>query len=80
MSDETVSSSPATNTAISRGAVVQGVLRLCKGFGSALARRRTRMSLGELDDYLLKDIGLSRSDIDRIAFTNSIIKRKGNRE
>ncbi len=30
-------------------------------------RARTRKSLYALDDHMLKDMGISRSDIDRIA-------------
>lgn len=32
-----------------------------------MAERRTRMSLSALDDHLLKDIGISRGIIDRVA-------------
>jgi uncharacterized protein YjiS (DUF1127 family) len=34
---------------------------------AAIERRRTRAELGKLDDYLLKDMGIARSDIERIA-------------
>lgn len=30
-----------------------------------LARRRERLDLAQLDDHLLKDIGLSRADVER---------------
>jgi uncharacterized protein YjiS (DUF1127 family) len=33
----------------------------------AIERRRIRKALGKLNDYMLKDIGISRSDIERIA-------------
>jgi uncharacterized protein YjiS (DUF1127 family) len=32
-----------------------------------LERRRVRRALGKLDDYMLKDMGIARSDIERIA-------------
>ena len=34
---------------------------------AAIMRYKTRATLYALDDHLLKDIGVSRSDIDRIA-------------
>ncbi len=34
---------------------------------AAIERRRIRTALGSLDDYLLKDMGIARSDIERIA-------------
>ncbi len=34
---------------------------------AAIERRRIRWALGKLDDYMLKDMGISRSDIERIA-------------
>jgi uncharacterized protein YjiS (DUF1127 family) len=33
----------------------------------ATQRRRDRTALGKLDDYMLKDIGISRADIERIS-------------
>lgn len=36
-----------------------------KGFRQFLERRRTRLMLSRLSDDQLKDIGLSRSDIER---------------
>ena len=33
---------------------------------AAMERRRVRAVLGELDDYMLKDIGIARSDIESI--------------
>lgn len=47
-----------------------------------MAERRTRLSLSALDDHLLKDIGISRSIIDRVARTpadgHSFTDRAGN--
>lgn len=34
---------------------------------AAVERRRIRAALGKLDDYMLKDMGIARSDIERIA-------------
>ncbi|HUQ37629.1 MAG TPA: DUF1127 domain-containing protein [Aestuariivirga sp.] len=34
---------------------------------AAIERRRIRSALGKLDDYMLKDMGIARSDIERIA-------------
>ena len=34
---------------------------------AATERRRVRAALGKLDDHLLKDMGIARSDIERIA-------------
>jgi uncharacterized protein YjiS (DUF1127 family) len=34
---------------------------------AAIERHRVRAALGRLDDYMLKDMGIARSDIERIA-------------
>lgn len=34
---------------------------------AVIERRRIRGGLGKLDDYMLKDMGIARSDIERIA-------------
>ena len=34
---------------------------------AAIERRRVRSALGKLDDYMLKDMGIARSDVERIA-------------
>ena len=34
---------------------------------AATERRRIRAALGKLDDFMLKDMGIARSDIERIA-------------
>ena len=36
------------------------------GLNSIFMRRRTRKVLSELDDRLLRDIGLTRSDVDKL--------------
>ena len=34
---------------------------------AVIERRRIRSALGKLDDYMLKDMGIVRSDVERIA-------------
>ncbi len=34
---------------------------------AAIERRRIRAALGRMDDYMLKDMGIARADIERIA-------------
>jgi uncharacterized protein YjiS (DUF1127 family) len=34
---------------------------------AAIERRRIRAALGRLDNYMLKDLGIARSDIEKIA-------------
>ena len=46
-------------------AVIIGAAR--KKIAAAIERRRVRLALGRLDDYMLKDMGIARSDIERIA-------------
>jgi uncharacterized protein YjiS (DUF1127 family) len=50
-----------------RGAAVQSISRFISGFVGSIAKRmrddRTRRELMELDDRMLSDIGLSRSDL-----------------
>jgi uncharacterized protein YjiS (DUF1127 family) len=36
-------------------------------FFNVMTRRKTRAALSALDDHLLKDIGISRGEIDRVA-------------
>jgi uncharacterized protein YjiS (DUF1127 family) len=45
--------------------IIAVVLR--EKIAAAIERRRIRGALGKLDDYMLKDMGISRSDIERIA-------------
>jgi uncharacterized protein YjiS (DUF1127 family) len=56
-----------TGSLLLRGylAVIIGAAR--KRIAAALEQRRTRSALGKLDDYMLKDMGIARSDIERIA-------------
>ena len=43
------------------------IIALREKIGAAIERRRIRGALGKLDDYMLKDMGIARSDIERIA-------------
>ena len=43
------------------------VFALHRKIAAAIERRRIRGALGKLDDYMLKDMGIARSDIERIA-------------
>ena len=46
-------------------AITFAVLR--EKIAAVIERRRIRGTLNKLDDYMLKDVGISRSDIERIA-------------
>ncbi len=48
------------------GKVAQLALALPLKLSAAVSRRRTCLSLHQLEDYMLKDIGISRSEIDRL--------------
>lgn len=43
------------------------IVALPEKIAAAIERRRMRGALNRLDDYLLKDMGISRSDIERIS-------------
>ncbi|MEP6827360.1 MAG: DUF1127 domain-containing protein [Aestuariivirga sp.] len=45
---------------------VSAVSRLVRTITAALERARVRASLRQLDDHILKDMGISRSEIDWI--------------
>jgi uncharacterized protein YjiS (DUF1127 family) len=47
--------------------VSAAIVALPEKIAAAIERRRIRGALNRLDDYLLKDMGISRSDIERIA-------------
>lgn len=40
---------------------------LCEKLAAAIERRRISSALGKLDNFMLKDMGVTRSDIERIA-------------
>lgn len=57
--------SPATRVSSPPGATFLGsVIRSLMEFAKALQHRREIMHLAELDDRMLKDIGLARSDVE----------------
>lgn len=43
------------------------IVALREKIAAAIERRRIRGALNKLDDYMLKDMGIVRSDIERIA-------------
>ncbi len=43
------------------------VFVLREKIAAAVERRRIRTALNKLDDYMLKDMGIARADIERIA-------------
>ena len=43
------------------------VVALREKIAAAIERRKIRGALGKMDDYMLKDMGITRSDIERIA-------------
>ncbi|HZP20975.1 MAG TPA: DUF1127 domain-containing protein [Bauldia sp.] len=48
--------------------LIAGLLfAMAEGFTAWRMRRRTNFELGKLDDWLLRDIGLSRSDLPKAA-------------
>ena len=56
-----------TRFAFFRNVVAVIACALHEKITAAIERRRIRAALGRLDDYMLKDMGISRSDIDRIS-------------
>src|SRR5260221_13418229 len=64
MSEQSATTPPST---IFVGAIVRAVFGLSKAIATAAVRHRTYGALSSLDDHILKDIGISRSDIEGIA-------------
>lgn len=58
---------PAKTTACFPQARSNFLRTLAAKITAAIEQRRVRAALGKLDDYMLKDMGIARSDIDRIA-------------
>jgi uncharacterized protein YjiS (DUF1127 family) len=50
-----------------RDAMVTVAFALHRKIAGAIERRRIRSELHGLDDYMLKDMGITRADIERIA-------------
>jgi uncharacterized protein YjiS (DUF1127 family) len=59
MPDKTTATLLPAKSAFLRAAIAK--------IAAALERRKIRSALGKLDDYMLKDMGIARSDIERIA-------------
>jgi uncharacterized protein YjiS (DUF1127 family) len=57
---------PRLKSATLLGKVAQAALALPVKLSAAMNRRRTCLSLHQLEDYMLKDIGISRSEIDSL--------------
>ena len=55
-----------TRTALFRDVMAIIVFALGKEIAAAIQRRRDRATLHALDDRMLKDMGISRCDIDRL--------------
>jgi uncharacterized protein YjiS (DUF1127 family) len=47
------------------GAILQLATALARAADAGISRRRQRRALAELNDHLLRDIGLSRDDVGR---------------
>ena len=67
MSYKAASTFLQTRTPFFRNVMAIITVTLRKKIASANERSKTRRALNSLDDYLLKDMGISRCDIDRIA-------------
>lgn len=59
----------SATAAADRQLIRAGIASLASLARQALLRRKVRKALHALDDHLLKDIGISRSDIERISCT-----------
>jgi uncharacterized protein YjiS (DUF1127 family) len=47
--------------------ITANIVAVPEKIAAAIVRNRMRAALNRLDDYLLKDMGISRSDIERIS-------------
>jgi uncharacterized protein YjiS (DUF1127 family) len=56
-----------SRSAPSRAVMATFAIGIVKRCAAIVKRRSVRKTLEALDDHMLKDIGISRSDIDRIA-------------
>ncbi|KQU76295.1 hypothetical protein ASC75_01345 [Aminobacter sp. DSM 101952] len=64
--------SPAVAFVLSQGARIRLVI---EAYLARRAHHRALRNLSELDDYLLKDIGVARCEIDSLAYGSSERKR-----
>ncbi len=58
---------PAKTTACFPQARANFLRTAAAKIAASIERRRVRAALGKLDDCMLKDMGIARSDIERIA-------------
>ncbi|HLA02392.1 MAG TPA: DUF1127 domain-containing protein [Aestuariivirga sp.] len=68
---------PGINHAVQNRVVATTVVALCEKIAVAIERRGTRTALNKLDDYMLKDMGIVRTDIERIAMPATLKGRSG---
>ena len=61
------------------GYVGRGILRLWHAYRAHRERRAAKAQLMALDDHMLKDIGLDRSEIDSVLLDTSQDRRRGTR-
>jgi uncharacterized protein YjiS (DUF1127 family) len=67
MSYKAASTFLQTSSAVFRNVIAIIVVASREKIAATIERRRTRFALNALDDYMLKDMGISRTDIERIA-------------
>ena len=63
---KTASTFPQSKSVFFR-AIAIIIVALREKISAAIDRRRIRGALSKMDNYMLKDMGISRSDIERIA-------------
>ena len=61
----------SATAAADRQLVRAGIASLARLARQAVQRRKVQKALHALDDHMLKDIGISRSDIERISRTST---------
>ena len=65
MNDSAIESEPATDTATG-GSLLAGAKRAIENLRHANAERRLRRDLADLDDSILRDIGVATDEIGRV--------------
>ena len=58
----------STYSAASKAASFPLISTIAEGFNSIFVRRKTLKALDELDDRLLRDVGLTRSDVEKMRY------------